>query len=139
MHLSSQSSTKWNQLLLFHGSHAKAPQCYVIRVSCLVDLDTRLKWMDSFTPRTLYHSGWRARSTRWIGGWLCSRVGLDFWRRGKSLASGESLPRYATFKGMHGRHLEVTQWELQMFLKLGVLRSALNASKQNTNSLSQEG
>jgi hypothetical protein len=42
----------------------------------LLDLDTSLRWVISFTPRPLYTRE-RDRGTHWIGGWVGPRAGLD--------------------------------------------------------------
>jgi hypothetical protein len=40
----------------------------------ILDLSTRWRWVDSFTPRPLYPKG---KSTHWIGGWEGPRAVLD--------------------------------------------------------------
>jgi hypothetical protein len=45
--------------------------------SIFLDLDTRWKWVVSFSPH-----GERAPCTHWVGGWLGPRVGLDAVEKG---------------------------------------------------------
>jgi hypothetical protein len=60
--------TKYHAMKAYWGSGGTSPR--------ILHLDTRWRWMVSFTGRPLYPRV-RASGTHWIGGWVGPRADLD--------------------------------------------------------------